>query len=74
MAVYDFINRDTGEITERVMSMSEYDKFMADNPHLERYYGNQVINFYEAAPKIDGGFKEVLNRIKSHHHESTIQV
>lgn len=74
MAVYDFRDKITGEVTERVLKMSEYDQFIADNPNLERYYGNQVINFYEGTPKIDGGFKEVLNRIKSHHHESTIQV
>lgn len=74
MPLYDFRDKTTGEIIEKRISLAEFDDFMKENPNLERYLGNQQLNFYEGVPKIDGGMKEVLTRIKTHHHESTIQV
>lgn len=75
MPRYDFINKETKEVTEVILRMSEYDNYIKDNPLLERYYGNQSeVNISMAPPKIDGGMKEVLTRIKTHHHGSTINV
>ena len=66
MPTYDFRNKETGEIIEKTMKIAEKEQFLLDNPHLETYIG--------AAPatgdpvrmgirKIDGGFKEVLQKI-----------
>ena len=69
MPTYDFKNKQTGEIVEVIIRISEYDKFCEDNQHLERYYGPG------SAPQVNsntiGGnqhrkaFKEVLNKIHS---------
>ena len=38
MPLYDFKNTETGEYEEKFVSMSNYDQFLIDNPHLERAY------------------------------------
>ena len=38
MPLYDFLNKDTGEIELHTMSYTVLDEFKANNPHLERYF------------------------------------
>ena len=38
MPSYEFLNKKTKKIEEHVMSITAYDQFKAENPHLERYY------------------------------------
>lgn len=68
MPTYDFRNKETGEVTELVMRISELDAFKAANPHLEQtitrapaFAGDHI------TIKKDTGFKEVLQKI----HEKT---
>jgi predicted nucleic acid-binding Zn ribbon protein len=68
MPTYDFRNKQTGEVTEYIMRMSELDAFKELNPHLEQtitrapaFAGDHI------TIKKDTGFKEVLQRI----HEKT---
>lgn len=76
MALYDFRNKITGEIIEKILPASEYDTFMKENPDLERYYGNQEAppTLYRGAIKTDNGFKEVLQRIHERTPGSTMDV
>ena len=39
--IYQFFNKNTGEVEEHIMRLSEYDKFKEDNPHLERYFSTE---------------------------------
>lgn len=39
MPQYDFKNKDTGEITEVTLRLSEYDDYVANHPELTRYFG-----------------------------------
>jgi hypothetical protein len=39
MPQYDFKNKETGEITEVTLRISEYDDFVANHPELVRYFG-----------------------------------
>lgn len=66
MPTYDFQDKQTGEIVTRIMKIADRDQFLLDNPNMEPYHG--------VAPsmgdpvrlgfrKIDGGFKEVLQKI-----------
>lgn len=65
MPLYDFIDINTGEISEHVIKMSEYDDFLKKNPNLQRYFGNQITpTLYRNDIKATGGFKEVLERIQ----------
>ena len=68
MPTYEFRNKETGEVTERILRMSEREQYLLDNPHLEQtitiapaFAGDHIII------KKDTGFKEVLQRI----HEKT---
>jgi len=47
MPLYDFINSETGEMFEEMMSISESDKFLEDNPHIRKYFGSNSINFMD---------------------------
>lgn len=36
MPTYDFRNKETGEVIEKIMKIAAREKFLADNPHLEQ--------------------------------------
>jgi hypothetical protein len=67
MPTYDFINKETGEITEVVMPMTELDKYKDEHPELERYFGNQSVAATYGAPKQSDGFKEVMQKVQRAH-------
>ena len=67
MPIYTFRNKETGDESDHLLKISEYDQFKADNPHLER-----VIN---SAPSLgdpmrlgvrrtDDNFNSLLKHIK----------
>jgi len=68
MPTYEFRNKETGEVTEVFMKISQRDQYLLDNPHLEQtmtqapaFTGDHIV------VKKDSGFKEVLQKI----HEKT---
>ena len=68
MPTYDFRNKETGEVFEKIMKIAEREQYLLDNPQLESiittapaFTGDHV------TIKKDTGFKEVLQRI----HEKT---
>ena len=73
MPRYDFRNKETGEVTEHAMSYKEYDQFILDNPHLERYHTAEHLHVMSDAIRMsvpgtktcDPTFeKYVIDRIK----------
>ena len=36
--IYEFYNKQTEQIEEHTMRLAEYDDFVTNNPHLERYH------------------------------------
>jgi hypothetical protein len=69
MPLYDFKNKDTGEIFEKFMSIAAKEEYIKDNPNIESMLGmNPLIDPVRLGiHKADNGFKEVLQRI----HEKT---
>jgi len=68
MPTYNFKNKETGEISERIMKMSELDTYKESNPDLEQYIESSMvvrsINMGEGLLKgNNSNFKEVLSRI-----------
>ena len=68
MPTYDFRNKDTGEVFEKIMKIAEREQYLLDNPNIESvittapaFAGDHI------TIKKDTGFKEVLQRI----HEKT---
>jgi len=44
MPTYIFLNRNTGQLVEEVLRISDYDAFVCKHPHLERYH-DEPANF-----------------------------
>lgn len=67
MPIYEFLNKNTNEVEEINMKISDLDKFKDDNPHMIRHFS--TLNFQDSVslgikrPPIE--FKEgVIDRIK----------
>lgn len=67
MPTYVFLDRQTDELVEYKLKISEYDQFKLDNPHLERYIDSAPRIAYDGAVSIDkrtdNTWKEVLQKI-----------
>lgn len=77
MPLYDFRNKDTGDIAEYGMPMSEYDQFCQNNPNLERVYTKApgIVDPIRAGiTKPHSGLTEKLKALKKAHKGSTIDV
>ena len=75
MATYTFRNKETNEVFDHSMRMSEYDSYMESNPNIERYYeGNAALNIVSGVGgiKTDNGFKEVLSKVAEAHPNSQL--
>lgn len=77
MPTYAFRNKETGELFDQSMKMAELDGFLEQNPTLERYHDGIAAPIGDPVRlgirKLDGGMKEVLQRIKSANRRSTIR-
>lgn len=75
MPTYDFRHKETGEIIEKVMKISERDDFLRDNPHYESVIlGAPSIGdpIRLGVRKPDQGFREVLQKAKAAHPKGNI--
>jgi hypothetical protein len=54
MPQYDFKNKETGEVKELSLRISEYDQWIIDNPEWVRYFPAS------SAPKIVSGVKSTM--------------
>ena len=76
MPAYDFKNSKTGEVIELLLKISEYDEFVKNNPHMERYHtgasaalGDPILLGFK---KPDDAFRDRLRDIKANHRRSVI--
>jgi len=77
MPTYEFVNVKTNKLEEHVMSISAYDQFKVDNPHLERYYSDAPLFSYTgtgdfAGKKTDNTWKEVMSKIAEQNPRSPL--
>lgn len=73
MPTYNFRNKETGEITEEFLRMSELDQYKQDNPHLEQaHVSAPALSYAGATTKPSDGFRDVLKRIKKNNQGSNI--
>ena len=65
MPIYEFRDKETGEVWEEFLSMSAKDEYLAENPHAELVIGAPALvsGISGVTHKNDGGFKDLLNRI-----------
>lgn len=38
MPIYSLKNKETGEVFDKMMKISDYEQYLTDNPHIERYF------------------------------------
>lgn len=72
MPTYTFINEQTRETEEHFMSISSLDGFKQAHPQLKQYFAQTPPVVSGVNSKPDGGFREVLQRIKSANRGSNI--
>jgi len=75
MPTYTFLDNSTGEYFEKVLRMSELDKFLEENPNIESaileapMLGDPV---RLGVRTIDNGFREVLSKIHNSQPKSNL--
>lgn len=75
MPTYDFINTDTGEVIERIMSWTAREEFLKDNPHLQpKLSAPNIVSGVSGTTqsRVPDGFKEVLSKIGEKHPNTRI--
>ena len=66
MPTYTFKNKDTNEVFDKFMKISERDQYLADNPNIEPMLTTSFVEHldYDKSKKVDEGFKDVLRSIR----------
>ena len=74
MPRYDFLNTETNEIEEHMMSYTKLDEFKENNPHLKQQISAlNIVGGTGDRVKTDAGFKEVLSKIGEGHPSSPLE-
>lgn len=74
MPTYTFTNIETEEVFTEIMSFSERDEFLTNNPHIKQNLATPGFadSVRLGVRKIDKSFNDVLIKAKSAHLHSTI--
>ena len=75
MPTYTFRDKETGEKTEHLIRLADYDQFKEDNPHLERVIEGASIGdpVLLGVRKTPDSFNSLVKNIKKRYHRSTIE-
>ena len=68
MPTYEFKNKDTGEVFEKIMSYDSKVEYLKDNTHIQSHYSTLNIDHdggKSILSRAGSGWKEVQDRIKS---------
>jgi len=72
MPTYTFVDTNTKEVFDVVISMKEYSDYLKEHPHHERYFDQAPLVISGHGLKTDSGFKEVLSKISEAHPNSPL--
>lgn len=74
MPTYQFLNTETNEVFEDFMSISNKEKFCAENPHIIQVFDtlNIVSGVGNLYSKTDNTWKEVLSKVSEKHPKSEL--
>lgn len=75
MPYYTFIDNETGEEKEHLLSISERDEFLKNNPNLTQKLTTPAIGdpIRMGVTKTPDGFQQLLNNARKKNLHSTIQ-
>jgi hypothetical protein len=74
VAYYNVRDKDTGKESVIECGISEREQYFIDNPHLEQMVSNIRISYAGYGVAVDGGFRDVLKKIKKDYPRSTINI
>lgn len=74
MPTYTFLNTDTNEETNLIMTIAQYEQYKKDNPHMKQKLATPAFgdSVRLGIRKPDDNFNDVLKKAKSAHKYSTI--
>lgn len=67
MPTYQFKNTETGEITEKIMSISAMEEYKKENPHMQSYHSGaaNIIGHTDGImSKTSGDWRDLMKSIK----------
>lgn len=76
MPTYQFLNQDTGKIDELVMTISERDQFVIDNPSMVQQLNKLNLGdpIRMGVTKPPESFRDILRNIKDKHLGSNVNI
>jgi hypothetical protein len=73
MPTYEFYDTETGEVFEKFLKISEKEKYLEENPHIESMISAAaIVGGVSIKDKVPDGFKEVLSKISENHKGSNV--
>jgi hypothetical protein len=74
MPTYDFLNTETGETFEKLISLSGKDEYLKENPHIQQVHlgAMSIVSGVSITGKVPDGFKEVLAKVSESHKQSAV--
>ena len=74
MPTYDFLNTETGETFEKLISLSGKDEYLKENPHIRQIHlgAMSIVSGVSITGKVPDGFKEVLSKVSESHKQSSV--
>ena len=78
MPIYQYKNEETGEVSDKFMSISDMEQFEIDNPHMKKIIHAAAFASSErlsipGVKKPDGEFNSLLKNMKDNNAGSTIK-
>lgn len=71
MPLYDFEDRDTGEVFELNLKIAEKEDFLKANPNLRQIiHAPVIVSGVDGQRRVDDGFKDVLSKIAEQNPQS----
>ena len=69
MPLFEFINTETKEVFEKIISNADKEEYLADNPHIKQLLDAPMISMdstrFMGVKRVDQGWKDVLRKIHS---------
>lgn len=74
MPTYTFLNKDTGEVFDKLMTWNDRQTYLEQNPMLEVVIGAPAMgdSVRLGIRKNDDGFREVLSKISAANYKSNL--
>ena len=69
MPTYSFRNKETQEVFDKFMKMSEKEQYLIGNPELESIIGAPAMIDQTSTLKPDNGFRDLLKDMRKKHNK-----